>query len=282
MSPSLLIACLALTVPINLAMNGLWLWIAVRIAGAAKAGYVRSTVVALAISVALFLAATLALALHPALALLTIPAAIALSLWLIRRVFAFSRWRSAGVLAGMLALLATANLSLALAMRTFWLASFVVSSWSMEPTLKIEDRFLADRTLGPQRWDLLVFHPADAPKQSWVKRLVGLPGETVALRGGAVLINGSEVALPAVYSGRRFDAMDRDTRMPHRGTADGPITLGPDEFFVLGNNIEASLDSRNWTQDYGPNVHAGAVPRSALVGVARGIYAPLEHAQLFR
>jgi signal peptidase I len=286
MSLPLLIACLAASIVINLIVNGLWLWIAVRMAGAKTAGLVRAVLVALAMAAALVLAGRLALAIHPALVLLALPGAIALGVWLTRRAFALSRWRTVGAWAGTFAVVVITNVALAFAIRAVWLIAFVVSSASMEPTLKIGDRFVVDRTLAPQRWDCLVFHPASSPRQAWVKRIVGLPGETVAMRGEALLINGQEIPVAPVYSGHRFDAMDHDPRLspqlPHRGTGDGPVTLGPDEFFVVGDTVERSLDSRTWNQNYGPTVHPGAVPRSAVVGVVRGVYAPLEHWRVFR
>lgn len=278
----LLIASLALSIMISLAVNGIWLWIAVRIVGTAKASLPRAILVALAIVAAILLAGLLSRAVHPTLILLALPAALALSAWLIRRTFALSRWRAVGALAGMFVMMALTNAAIGLAIRALWLAAFIVSSASMEPTLNVGDRFIVDRTLTPQRWDCVVFHPASSPAQVLVKRVVGLPGEIVALRGNTILINGNEVPLPSVYSGRRFDTMDHDPRTAHRGTADGPFTLGPDEFFVVGDNIERSLDSRNWSESYGPGIHSGAVPRSALVGVARAIYSPATHARLFR
>lgn len=83
----------------------------------------------------------------------------------------------------------------------------------------------------PQRGDVIVFHAPDRDKD-YIKRVIGLPGETIEMRQGQVLINGQ--ALPEPYETRR-------------NILNAPaVTLGPDELFVMGDNRPNSNDSRNW------------------------------------
>ena len=123
------------------------------------------------------------------------------------------------------------------------------------------DRIVCNKTKFPQRWDAVVFRYPPRPEIIYVKRLIGLPGESVAIRDGAVWINGerqapSERLGPIRYRGS-FRPIDEDV-----GFAE--ITLGADEYFVLGDNSNRSSDSR----DFGP------VPRKNIVGIADLIYWP--------
>jgi signal peptidase I len=108
------------------------------------------------------------------------------------------------------------------------------------------DRLLVDRTAfafrQPRRWEVVVFRsPADA-NQLFVKRVVGLPGETVALHGDEIWINGQAVAKPG---GGTYKLRIGDRDQCH---------LGPAEYFVLGDNTNISDDSRSWP--IGPGVDA--------------------------
>jgi signal peptidase I len=102
---------------------------------------------------------------------------------------------------------------------------------------------------GPQRGDVIVFHAPDQDKD-YIKRVIGLPGETVLVAKGQVLINGQVLEEP--YETRRIT---RD---------EGPITLGTNEVFVMGDNRPNSRDSRTW----------GALSVDAIVGKALLSYWP--------
>jgi signal peptidase I len=118
------------------------------------------------------------------------------------------------------------------------------------------DRMLVDRTAfafrPPRRWEVVVFRsPMDA-KQLFVKRIVGLPGETIAIRKGGVWVNGQPAPSP---HGTSFK--------PRFG--DRPeCQLNPNEYFVVGDNGAVSDDSRNWLA--GPGVDA-----KLLVGKPLGV-----------
>ena len=100
------------------------------------------------------------------------------------------------------------------------------------------DRLLVDRTAfifhQPQRWDVVVFRSPTDPNQLFVKRIVGLPGETVSLRDNNIWINGQTVSKPAGET-CKIRIGDRDH-----------CRLGPAEYFVLGDNGAVSDDSRSW------------------------------------
>lgn len=135
-----------------------------------------------------------------------------------------------------------------------------VEGTSMLPALQDQERIFVNKFLyrlgiSPiRRGDLVVFwSPAD-PSRSYIKRVIGLPGEVVAIEHGVVLINGKPLAED--YVPRQF----RDTQdMP-------PRLVEPDTYFVLGDHRNSSSDSRNW----------GLVPRRNIYGKAVFVYWPLE------
>jgi signal peptidase I len=141
--------------------------------------------------------------------------------------------------------------------RTFLLENYRVIGSSMEPTL-LEGQFLAINKLeyrfhGPDRGDIVVFRDPNNPGRNLIKRAIGLPGEVVEIRGGAVYVDGTALEEPYLP---RLGAYSRP-----------PSELGSQEYFVLGDNRNNSSDSHNW----GP-VHA-----SRLVGHAWFCYWPPQH-----
>ena len=150
---------------------------------------------------------------------------------------------------------------------------FRVPTSSMEPTLtcakpgrgctgRFNDRVLVARIVyrfrDPRRGEIAVFHAPAAARRlcteggTYLKRVIGLPGDVVSERHGVVYVDGRRLREPYVAPA------DRDTR-----TAIWP-RLGPDDYFVLGDNRAASCDSRSW----------GPVPRSAFVGPVVATYWP--------
>ncbi len=106
---------------------------------------------------------------------------------------------------------------------------------SMTPVLESGDTVLMNRLpgalFGPARFDLVVFERED--RKTNVKRVIGLPGETVQITGGLVYINGQPL-----------EAENGLEQVALAGLAENPITLGKDEYFLLGDNRESSEDSR--------------------------------------
>ena len=112
----------------------------------------------------------------------------------------------------------------------------VVKNHSMEATLDDGDHVLVDKISyilrDPKRFEVIVFKQ-NGTGEELIKRIIGLPGETVVIKNGDIFINGQQIE---DYEGLKppVDA----------GIASSHITLGPGEYFVLGDNREVSIDSR--------------------------------------
>lgn len=150
----------------------------------------------------------------------------------------------------------------ALLIRHFIIMVSVVPTSSMVPTLKVGDRLFVNRFIyrftDPERGDIVVFKSVVDDKD-YVKRLVGLPGETVELRKGIVYINGKELSFPGVNVQYDYDTQD-------------PLTIPPGHYYMLGDNRAFSADSRIW----------GFVPRKNVEGQALFTFWPFTHMQLLR
>lgn len=129
-----------------------------------------------------------------------------------------------------------------------------VSGSSMETTLSDGDNLIVDklsyRFQEPKRFDIVVFPYKYEENTYYIKRIIGLPGDTVQVKDGYIYING-ELLESDIYGAEV---------MIEAGTAGEPITLGEDEYFVLGDNRNHSLDSRD------PSV--GILKREDLIGRA--------------
>jgi signal peptidase I len=163
----------------------------------------------------------------------------------------------------------------ALFARTFLFQAFEVPSPSMEKNVLTGDRILVNKFLyapgaaapraflperAVRRGDVIVFRFPGDPRREFVKRVVGLPGETLAIRDRVVQVNGRPLEEP--YA---FHSDDRvwpdDPSIPEDGRRRdqlAPRKLPPDSYFVLGDNRDDSSDSRDW----------GPVPAGLLVGRA--------------
>lgn len=131
-----------------------------------------------------------------------------------------------------------------------WLRPVVVAGDSMAPTLTGADRLRVSRWRTPRRWDVVVLRPPTDACRLAVKRVVGLPGEEVTFRQGMVWADGQRRS-----PGNRAAAAD-----VYYGAFGNPTwRLGPDEWFVVGDNPRVSADSRHW----------GPVPGRLVVGVVR-------------
>jgi signal peptidase I len=143
-----------------------------------------------------------------------------------------------------------------------------VKNWNAD--LLPPDRFICNKLLSPRRWDLIVLRYPRDPKVKYVRRLVGLPGEEVIIKKGAVWINGARLEPPAEIAGLEFtDGLDA---MKGWGSPDEPARLGPDEYYVLGDFAHRSSDSRFWK----------ALPGSHIEGVVTLIYWPGARWRIFR
>jgi signal peptidase I len=148
---------------------------------------------------------------------------------------------------------------LALFIRTFAVQAFKIPTGSMEPNLLIGDHLLVNKlvyspSLAPwedalfgkkpiQRGHVVVFKYPEEPWRDFIKRVIGLPGETVEVRGQQVLVNGRPIDDPyAHWTPRRTD--DPESVSFHDGW--GPQVVPPGHLLVLGDNRDNSRDSRFW------------------------------------
>ena len=160
-----------------------------------------------------------------------------------------SIWRSLG---------GTLLYLLVIVLLTWVIVTFVgqrtkVDGHSMEPTLSDGDNLIVDklsyRFREPERYDIIVFPYQHAENTYYIKRIIGLPGDTVQVIDGYVYING-----------KKLDEHYGAEVMEDPGIAAEPIKLGDDEYFVLGDNRNNSSDSRD------PVV--GNIHRDELIGKA--------------
>ncbi len=169
---------------------------------------------------------------------------------------------------------------LALFIRTFVVQAFKIPTGSMEENLLIGDHLLvnkfvfgptetgAERTLLPvgeiKRRDVIVFKYPEEPDRDFIKRVIGLPGETVEVRDKKVYINGQGLDeqyvhfMPPPAGASEFhEVTPFDVRERY-----GPVTVPANHYFVMGDNRDNSQDSRYW----------GFLPRENVKGKALVIY----------
>lgn len=160
-----------------------------------------------------------------------------------------------------------------LLIKSYVVNPYRIPSSSMEPTFHCaepgpgcqagyNDRVIANRFIfhfrDPERGDIVVFEPPPSVAAqcgaggTYVKRIVGVPGDTLAQRDGVVFVDGQALDEPYLEE-------------PRRGGRDfGPVTLGEDEYWMMGDNRTMSCDSRVW----------GPISREAMVGPVFFVYWP--------
>ncbi|NLK00922.1 MAG: signal peptidase I [Clostridia bacterium] len=128
---------------------------------------------------------------------------------------------------------------LALLIRTYVVEARLIPSGSMLPTIQQQDRVLVNKLIyslnEPQRHDIIVFEaPVSTGKSrdDFIKRVIGLPGETVEIKGGQVYIDGNPLAEDYIMEAPNYNF--------------GPVKVPEDSIFVLGDNRNASYDSHLW------------------------------------
>jgi signal peptidase I len=142
-----------------------------------------------------------------------------------------------------------------------FIQAFNTPTPSMQPTILRGDRIIVDKIVysfsPPVRGDLVVYHPPDVPSATYVKRIVGLPGESIEIRNRTVLINGKEIVERYAQFASNPSGLDDSF---------GPTVIPPDSYFVLGDNRNNSIDSRT----------TGAVERTQVLGKVRTVYFSLD------
>jgi len=160
--------------------------------------------------------------------------------------------------------------------RTFLLQTFTIISGSMEDTLLVGDMLVANRlAIGaripgtqvhipgysePRRGDVMIFDPHHEVGMKLAKRITGLPGDTLQMRDGVLIVNGEELSEPYVKSSSIPDQVhpdfewQRDYLLPSVDAATytptmrtwGPIVVPAEHYFMMGDNRDESCDSRYW------------------------------------
>ncbi len=143
-----------------------------------------------------------------------------------------------------------------LLIRTFVFQTFFIPSGSMEPTLQVGDRIIVSKLsveLGTiHTGDILVFKAPKAVETvcaddvaDLVKRVIGLPGQTLTSKGNTIYVNGKPLAQPWTHN-------------PVLGKAIGTVVVPKNHYYMMGDNESDSCDSRFW----------GTIPRSSIIGKA--------------
>ena len=158
---------------------------------------------------------------------------------------------------------------------TFIIVNAKVPSASMENTVMTGDRLIANRLSykfggEPQRYDIVVFKYPDDESKLFIKRIIGLPGETIDIRGGLVYIDGSDEPL-------RTDFQHEDMIMPVDGSGNEielHYTVPEGHYFMMGDNRNHSLDSRAWENKF--------VAEDKILGKAVFRYSPIKTAGIIK
>ena len=166
---------------------------------------------------------------------------------------------------------------LALFVRTFVFQAFKIPTGSMKPNLLVGDHLLVnkfafaptafglERALLPMRpihrGDVIVFKFPEEPDRDFIKRVIGLPGETLELRNQTIFINGTPLVEP--YAHYLYPPADGEDQAPlDLRRKYGPVTVPAAHYFMMGDNRDDSQDSRYW----------GFMPASHVKGRALFIY----------
>lgn len=152
---------------------------------------------------------------------------------------------------------------LAVIIRVFLFQPFYIPSGSMEPTLIQGDRIIVNkltyRINEPKRGDIMVFKYPVNPQRDFIKRLVGLPGETVEIKDSKVYINGKPIDQSFLPTGLEYDDF-------------APVKIPENQYFMMGDNRNNSEDSRYW----------GTLPKKNIIGKAMLIYWPSTRWQILK
>lgn len=151
---------------------------------------------------------------------------------------------------------------IAIILKTFVFANAVVPTGSMLNTIQEDDRIIASRLSyvfsDPERYDIIIFHYPDDETQYFVKRVIGLPGETVQIVDGIVYVtktDGNTIQLDDSFVTNCVPTGDY-----------GPYEVPEDSYFVMGDNRNDSLDSRFWENKY--------VKKNKIIGKVKFRYYP--------
>lgn len=150
--------------------------------------------------------------------------------------------------------------------RFFVAQPFIVSGASMDPTFADGQYLIIDelsyRLAEPERGDVIIFRPPRSPKDFYIKRIIGLPNESITVEDGSIYVEeagGTKRKLDEPYIEREGNGQD------------ATYTMGQGEYFVMGDNRPESSDSRVW----------GVLPRKNIVGRALVRLLPVKSLSIF-
>ncbi len=168
---------------------------------------------------------------------------------------------------------------IAIVLRTFVVGTYLIPSGSMEPTLMINDRIMVDKLSyhlhGVHQGDIVVFSTPPAencggpPVSDLVKRVIGLPGDTISLAFGRVYVDGKLLREPWFAAGAQPPTTPGPSEEPY--SLKHPYTVPSGEVYVMGDNRTVSCDSRYW----------GPILESSIVGKVDVRFWPLDRAHIF-
>jgi len=135
------------------------------------------------------------------------------------------------------------SLAIVLPIRFFVAQPFIVNGASMEPTFQDGEYLIVDELSYllrfPERGEVTVFRYPQNPSDFFIKRIIGLPGETVIIKDGSIIIQNATYP-DGIILEESYISSSLET------TPDKHVALGPGEYFVLGDNRHKSYDSRQW------------------------------------
>ena len=151
----------------------------------------------------------------------------------------------------------------ALIIRQFIIQTSLIPSGSMIPTMKVNDRLFVNKFIyrftSPKNGDIVVFKSPTGDGKDYVKRCIGVPGDTISIKKGFVFVNNKPLILSGVLIQRDY-------------TASETVKVPPNSYYVLGDNRAFSSDSRVW----------GFVPEKNLLGKALFTFWPLDRMKVLR
>jgi signal peptidase I len=231
------------------------------------------------------------LILIPAVAVVTLYIAACLDAWRLTRqigsTYQLREYNNPAVYAALLLVGATYPFLVMSALTSNAFEGFYIPENSMSPTLVSGDRILVNKFMAdedgeracPKRFEVVVFKSPVFPDRIWVKRLIGLPGDTIEIRDGRTFVNGAPVPSDVGDSHRSFTNTDSAKA---KGSEQGAIqednslavdadiptvtTVPENTVFLLGDNLDRSRDSR----------HFGVVPLRDICGVVEYVYLPAD------
>jgi signal peptidase I len=174
---------------------------------------------------------------------------------------------------------------LALVIRTCAVQAFKIPSGSMEDTLLIGDHLLVNKFIygthipftdkdvwrftDPKRGEIIVFKYPQNPRRDFIKRCIGVPGDTIEVKDKTLYVNGQAQVEPYVIH-RDLEVLPRATGSPRDNF--GPVKVPPEAYFMMGDNRDFSADSRFW----------GFLPRKLIKGKAWVLYWPVTRWRLVK